>query len=192
MSNDFYQKLMQKFFQNLQSKLWDSAVDFFNEALLFSDQTWKSAQPWRNNVSDFFGVVSEFLGNVSDYMTVVSSLLRNKLGKLIALADMEYDSTVSFTENLSQKSKLTTWITILLLLFLAFFWILMFRHAKRNELIRKKMWLSIIVLLGPLGALIYFFGRKRVLEKQSEKHDKVMMSFFSPMHKRDSNEKKND
>lgn len=48
-----------------------------------------------------------------------------------------------------------------ILLFIFIFWLKMLLHAIRSNLNDKLIWVLVILLLGPLGAIIYYFVVKR-------------------------------
>jgi len=53
----------------------------------------------------------------------------------------------------------------LIMLVLFIFWLVMLIHAIRHEIDNKVLWILILLLVGPLGALIYYFVVKRPYTK---------------------------
>lgn len=104
--------------------------------------------------------------------------------KMLALGKEKYVLAKPVVLDFAQKNKIIAAVLGLVTLLLLFFWIKMLQHANQKELVWRKLWLSIVFILGPIGAAIYYFGRKRALEKEEYQHQKVALSFFSPMSKR--------
>jgi hypothetical protein len=46
------------------------------------------------------------------------------------------------------------------------FWIMMIVHAVKYDIENKAMWLILMVFMGPIGALVYYFVVKRKFNKQ--------------------------
>lgn len=53
-------------------------------------------------------------------------------------------------------------------LFLTVLWILMLIHAAKNDIPDKVIWILLIVLLGALGAIIYYFVVKRPFDQKAK------------------------
>jgi len=70
-------------------------------------------------------------------------------------------------------SSIPSWLPAILLLFfflLGFaamiFWLVMLIHAAHKPIENRVMWLILLVLIGPIGALIYYFAVKRKFKNQ--------------------------
>ncbi|EKD58591.1 MAG: hypothetical protein ACD_56C00093G0015 [uncultured bacterium] len=181
---------MQKFFQDLQGKLWIQLVELFNKLTSFYVETWQSTEPFRRNTADFFALASEYLNKTLEFAQVIIAFLFRKISELFVAANKQYDNTEPIAVNFSRENKLGAWLIIASLALSLLFWIWMIWHAKRNETGWKKSWIFFMLISGPFGALIYYIFRKRKKESDQDKHDKVMMSFFSPMHKNSKESKK--
>ncbi|KKQ45538.1 MAG: hypothetical protein US63_C0015G0024 [Candidatus Moranbacteria bacterium GW2011_GWC2_37_8] len=174
---------MQDFFQKLQGKLWIYLVNLFNKSVDLSVNTWQSLEPMRKTLSDYLVTVSSFFNNILDFCLAALVHIGSYIEKLSSLAGNEYATAKPIVINWSEKNKLAAAAATLLVLLILFFWFWMIRHAKKNEIVWKKTWIFIMISLGPIGAIIYFFLRKLRVEKKQNEHDRVMMSFFTPMHK---------
>ncbi|HOF42861.1 MAG TPA: PLDc N-terminal domain-containing protein [Candidatus Moranbacteria bacterium] len=84
----------------------------------------------------------------------------------------------------AQENPLLAAVCGFVALIVTVFWLWILRHVIKKESVCRKTWAFVILISGPVGALIYFFARKRVLEKKEKQHEKVMFSFFTPMGKR--------
>lgn len=104
--------------------------------------------------------------------------------KMLLFGKEKYFVAKPIILDFAQKNKIIAAVSGLIILLLLFFWIKMLQHANQKEPTWRKLWLFIVFILGPIGAAIYYFGRKRVLEKEEYQHQKVALSFFSPMSKR--------
>ncbi|EKE25496.1 MAG: hypothetical protein ACD_5C00137G0001 [uncultured bacterium] len=167
---------MQQFFQTLQGKLWIFLSLQFNKATELINETWTLTKPYLEII---WVHIEEMFFYILKYLTLSISFL----GKIFSTV-LEYSALIKPAfESIYNQNKYQAIGLSLSVLVIMFFWFLMIRHAKRNEMVWKKTWIFIMILFGPVGALTYFFLRKRKLEKQQDKKDIVMMKFFSPMHK---------
>ena len=157
---------MQEIFQSVWDKAWPYLLELFN----FIVSAWKYVLPILNNVFIFIGNIITFV--------------KNFLMQILAFFNDEYLFSKPIIIDYAQKNKLLAGIIFITTLLILFFWVKMFQDAKKNEPDWRKLWMFLIVILGPIGALIYFFGRKRVLQKKQWQKEKVMLSFFTPMSKR--------
>lgn len=174
---------MQHFFQEMQGRLWDFLVRQYDSSVNIISGGWNYLEPFLKNALDFTEIKFNFLKELV-------SLLSGKSGEIFIFALNYLTLARPAFENLYQKNKYEAWGLIIFTIFVIAFWGSMIRHAKRNELSREKTWIFAMIVLGPIGALIYYVFRKRKIEKQQDSHDKVMMGFFSPMH--NNSDVKND
>lgn len=163
---------MQKFFQELQGELWLWLIEVFKKTTDFSIETWTNLKPYLEIGFFWFEKSFQYLtSSASDLFSISINSASSLENNIQSLFSKNY--TFNKYNNLAV-------IIVFVLVFL--FWIWMIVHAKRNEILHKKIWITIILLLGPVGALIYYIFRKRKLEIEQKRRDKVMMSFFTPMH----------
>ena len=124
------------------------------------------------------------LGKISSACTIVYNFANGVITSGIATGKEKYAAVKPVILDFAQKNRVIAIVTSLAILLILFFWISMLRHAAKNEEYWKKTWFFVIFILGPIGALIYYFGRKRVLEKKEYEHQRIALSFFTPMSKR--------
>lgn len=167
---------MQQFFQDLQGKLWIFLSLQIDKATEFSTKIWEYIRPYLGNAWDY---TLEIYSYLLKYLILSISFL----GKIFSIA-LEYTTLIKPAfENIYNQNKYQAFGLLLILLLIISFWFLMIRHAKKHTIDWKKTWIFTMIILGPIGALAYFFLSKRRIEKQQDRKDKVMMKFFSPMHK---------
>ena len=156
---------MQEFFKNIQGKIWLLLQRLFG----LTASAMKIAWP--------------LLGRVFVFYLAIYTLTRNYLQNFTEIENKNYTMEKQVLRDSFHKNpRLGTAIGIAIMAMLLF-WFWMLRCAKRNETSWKKSWIFFIFILGPFGALFYYFFKERPLEKRTDQHDKLMMSFFTPMHK---------
>lgn len=165
---------MQQFFQDLQVKLWAWSVQAFEKALAFSNETWNQARPC---VELSLERLEKMFAYLSSSFSYAFSLLGDQLTWLLKKsAQLQPAFKSIYQQNIYAATAILIAVSSVLI-----FWIYMIMHVKKNEVFHKQLWKAVVVFLGPIGALIYYIFRKRKLEKERDRQDKVMMSFFSPM-----------
>lgn len=149
--------------------LWERIWPLISVSWVWIFSQWHKTLPYLEKLFEFFkntySTLSNFIFNFLTYLKQQYILL-----KPIALT-------------FAEKEPIWAGIILLTIILSAIFWISMLKHAKKNELVWRKFWLFIIFILGPLGALLYYFLRKKYLERKENAHSKVMLSFFTPMNK---------
>lgn len=119
----------------------------------------------------------------------VFSIAYNFALEMISTSKEKYEIAKPIIMDFAEKNRVAALAISLVVLLVLFFWIWAMRHAAKNEEVWKKIWIFVIFILGPLGALIYYFGRKRALEKKIYEKQRVALSFFTPMSKRPTEKK---
>jgi hypothetical protein len=86
-----------------------------------------------------------------------------------------------------QKNKLSSALIAFGIFLILIFWLKAIVYVAKDETEKKLwlcIWLSIVFILGPIGAIIYYFGKKRTSEKREYEKQRIELSFFTPMSKR--------
>lgn len=174
---------MQHFFQNLQGKIWIYLVNGFEKLIQLSHEYWIFLKPYFENSLNWIKKTFQYLSSSLSYFF---SLLQ----KILNLALNEFNQAILVFEKIYNQNKYEGFGIIFITSLVIIFWLWMVVHVRRNEIFHKKLWLAITILFGPIGAIAYYILRKRKLEKEQAKHDKVMMGFFSPMHNANGKENK--
>ena len=163
---------MQEFFKNIQGKLW----------VLMQRLFWLSASAMK--------LAWPLLIRAFVFCLAVYTFTKEFMQNFANTENSRYILAVEFWKNFAQKNPHLAMSAYAILSFMIIFWFWMIRCARRNESTWKKTWIFTTTVLGPIGALIYYFRKERPLEKKLATQDKVMMSFFNPMHKGISNSQK--
>jgi hypothetical protein len=99
------------------------------------------------------------VNGLSDYFTF------EKIGDSWLLVDTDFHRKLSPSYVLDIIGKVLL-VLIPVLLLLGAFWIWMLVDVIQREFENKVLWIVLIILLGVIGALLYFFIIRRVLKKQ--------------------------
>lgn len=157
---------MLEFFQNMQKLILLLIVSFLKFLLL----GWKWLRP--------------FLARVVIIMAATFVSVKAFFLEVTKSSTEKYPIIERYIINFCKNNPRTGAIALLLICLVIFFWFWMIRHAAKYEIFHKKLWVIITIILGPIGALLYYFLRKRKFENDTKKRNKVLMSFFTPMQKR--------
>ncbi len=167
-------KKMQETILNVWEKSWPLLV----RAYEFFSALWQKISPTLQKVVDFFATIYVFVKNI--------------VSQAISYTSEQFIIVKPIVLDFFGANKLLASIIAVVILIILYIWIWTLRYAKKNELIWRKTWVFIIFILGPLGALIYYLARKRPLEREKWQHEKVVLSFFTPMSGRTNNSKKDN
>lgn len=114
------------------------------------------------------------------YVLLTQSFLffENVSDNLLESSKEKYGIAKPLVIELAKNKPVFSGMTGLAILALLIFWMWMLWHAAKREPTRKKTWVLFVLILGPLGALAYYFGRKRILEKKRKSARKSHVQFF--------------
>lgn len=171
---------MQELLIGYTIKLWGISWPLIKKVFDYCLFAWNFIWPYLNKTF-------EFLANMYIF---VRDFIQDLLHKISSFLGETYQTFQPIAVNFAEKNHTWAAIILVLILLILVFWIWMLRHAHKNE-IWKKSWEFIIIILGPIGALAYLV-RKKYLERKQWKHDKVMMSFFSPLSQKPNETKKTE
>lgn len=158
----------------MQQAIFNKIWEILKPLLLWLFELCKIAWQWILIVSEKIYVACVIVYNFAN--EIIASGITASKEKYIATKPLILDFT--------QKNRVIAIVSSFAILLILFFWLSMLRHVAKNEESWGKIWIFIVFIFGPLGALIYYFGRKRVLEKKEYEHQRVSLSFFTPMSKR--------
>ena len=157
----------------MQQAIFEKIWDLLKPLLLWLFELCKIAWQW----------LLIILGKIYVVCVIVYNFASEIITKNITVGKEKYEILKPIAIDFSQKNRVAAVVIVLVILLSIFFWIWMLRHAAKNEESWRKTWIFFIFIFGPLGALVYYFGRKRVLEKKEYEQQRVALSFFTPMSK---------
>jgi positive regulator of sigma E activity len=147
------------------------------------DKIWEILKPLLLWLFELCKIAWQWIVIISGKIYVDCVIVYNFTLEIISAGKEKYEIAKPIAIDFAQKNRVAAAVIVVVILLAIFFWICMLRHAAKNEESWRKTWIFFIFIFGPLGALVYYFGRKRALEKKEYEQQRVALSFFSPMSK---------